>query len=132
MSYFCFAKNLITHSSPSQEWHKYEAPSLCVSIAKSLTCLLSIAETCDMSPYALRAWDNYLPTTIISVFAALAQQLLLVKTWLASNKDMVIVCLKLINSEVQGLRATRKWQYKYCALNRTIGPTASSQNKGDQ
>jgi hypothetical protein len=36
---------------------------------------------------------------------------------LASNKDMVIVCLKLINSEVQGSRATRKWQYKFCALN---------------
>ncbi len=93
--------------------HPYVSPS----IAKSLTCPLSIAETCDMSPYALRAWDNYLPTTIISVFAALAQQLLLVKTWLASNKDMVIVRLKLINSEVQGPHATRKLQYKFCALN---------------
>lgn len=43
------------------------------------------------------------------------------KTWLASNKDIVIVCLKLMDSEVQGPQATRKWQCKYCALNWTIG-----------
>jgi hypothetical protein len=75
-----FFKKLDNPFQSFQEWHKFEVPFLCVSIAKSLTCLLSIAETCDMSPYALRAiWDNYLATTIISVFAALAQQLFLAR-----------------------------------------------------